>query len=49
MASSSPAIEDPASNSSRWFYSSNTGSNRPYVDINLHHRVLLHDASHLER
>ncbi len=27
-------FEDPASNSSRWFYSSNNGSNRPYVDIN---------------
>ncbi len=27
-------FEDPASNSSRWFYSSNSGSNRPFVDIN---------------
>ncbi len=27
-------FEDPASNSSRWFNSSNNGSNRPYVDIN---------------
>ena len=26
--------EDPAANSSRYFYSSNSGSNRPYVDIN---------------
>jgi hypothetical protein len=26
--------EDPAANSSRWFYSSNAGFNRPYVDIN---------------
>jgi hypothetical protein len=26
--------EDPAANSSRYFYSSNAGSNRPYVDIN---------------
>jgi hypothetical protein len=25
--------EDPAANSSRYFYSSNAGSNRPYVDI----------------
>jgi hypothetical protein len=25
--------EDPSANSSRWFYSSNAGSNRPYVDI----------------
>jgi hypothetical protein len=26
--------EDPAANSSRYFYSSNAGGNRPYVDIN---------------
>jgi hypothetical protein len=26
--------EDPAADSSRYFYSSNSGSNRPYVDIN---------------
>ena len=41
--------EDPAANSSRYFYSSNSGSNRPYVDINYTTGCTLHDPAHVVR